>query len=147
LISNRHNVEGDSRQDHLPHIKQTKKVLDILVVDDNDAFRADLLNFLENQQGIEIVGEASKGYEAMRMCMSLHPDLILLDISMPGINGFEAAQQIKRLSPSTKIVFVTIHEEETYQAIAETLNVDGFVCKSSLKHDLPKILSHMQHTM
>jgi DNA-binding NarL/FixJ family response regulator len=90
--------------------------------------------------GLEVIGEAGNGAEAIHYTQTSHPDLILMDISMPIMSGFEAARHIKEDAPSTKIVLVTIHDNSTYQALATLLQVDGFVCKSSLKKDLPKVL-------
>jgi DNA-binding NarL/FixJ family response regulator len=115
----------------------------ILLADDNEEFRASLAEYLSQQAGVAVVGQVGDGRSAVFSAHSLRPDLILMDISMPGMSGLEAARQIKVFSPGTKIVFVTIHEDKTYQALAEVLGVDGFVCKSSVKHDLPKVLARM----
>jgi DNA-binding NarL/FixJ family response regulator len=64
----------------------------------------------------------------------------MIDISMPGVGGLEATRHIKEYRPDTKVVFVTIHEERTYQILADILQADGFVCKSSAKRDIPKVL-------
>src|SRR5258706_9424621 len=106
--------------------------LKVLIVDDHEWFRKEIRSFLEHHVGIEIIGEASDGLEAVSYAKVLLPDLVLLDISMPRMNGFEAARQIKEYLPTIKIVIVTIHENETYQAFAELMNVEGFICKSSL---------------
>ena len=74
----------------------------ILVVDDNDSFRSDVSNFLSEHKDFDVVGEAKDGLEAISLAQLLQPDLILLDISMPRMNGFEAAQKIKDISPGTR---------------------------------------------
>lgn len=122
-----------------PH-QQATRPLNILIVDDNEAFRTGVSEFLKKDKSFHIIGEAEDGIEAISQTQLLHPDLILLDISMPRMSGFEAAQKIKAFSPGTKIVFLTIHEEETYQALAESIKVDGYISKNSLKHDLPVLL-------
>ena len=117
----------------------------VIVVDDNEAFRVGLREFLEKQKGIEVIDEAKSAMEAVQLTHSLHPDIVLLDISMPGMSGLETAKQIKGFSPDTKIVFVSIHEDATFRTVAESLHVDGYVCKSSLREDLPKVLQEITH--
>ena len=115
-------------------------ILRILLADDNEEFRTELADYLRSQEGVQLIGEAKDGLEAVYYANASRPDLILMDITMPGMSGIEAARQIKEHSPAIKIVFVTVHEEMTYQALAETLGADGFICKSNLKRDLPTIL-------
>jgi DNA-binding NarL/FixJ family response regulator len=112
----------------------------VLVVDDNDSYRADLIDFLQKQDDVQIIGQARDGLEAMSLTHTLNPDLVMIDISMPGVGGLEATRHIKEYRPDTKVVFVTIHEERTYQILADILQADGFVCKSSAKRDIPKVL-------
>ena len=112
----------------------------ILVVDDNDSYRADLIDFLQKQDDVQIIGQARDGLEAMSLTNTLNPDLVMIDISMPGVGGLEATRHIKEYRPDTKVVFVTIHEERTYQILADILQADGFVCKSSAKRDIPRVL-------
>ena len=114
--------------------------LKVLVVDDNDDFRANLLKYLEKQPDVEIVQEAKGGIEAITFAHYYLPHLVLLDISMPGIGGIEVAKYIKRYHPETKVVFVSIHEEETCRALTQVLPVDGYVSKSYLNRDLPLVL-------
>src|SRR5262245_37254641 len=95
------------------HEEETR-ILHILIVDDNEAFRTGVSEFLEKEKSFRIVGEGKDGVEAIFLTQLLHPDLVLLDISMLWMNGFGAAQKIKEFSPSTKVIFLTIHEEETY---------------------------------
>ncbi len=119
--------------------------LTVLVADDNEDFRKNLVKFLKGQEGIGIVRQAKNGLEATAVAGTLRPDLILMDISMPGMNGIEAVKSIKNLSPESKIVFVTIHEEKLYQAFAHLLNVEGFVNKGTLASELPAILRRISN--
>jgi DNA-binding NarL/FixJ family response regulator len=114
-----------------------------LVVDDNTAYRGGLVDYLRRQEGLRIVGEAKDGREAVSLALALNPDLIFMDISMPVMGGFEATKEIKQYREGTKIVFVTIHQEKTYEALAGLLQADGFICKSSVKRDLPKVLAQV----
>ena len=116
------------------------RFLRILIADDHEGFREEVTHYLKMRNGIEIVGKADNGKDAVLQARSLHPDLILMDISMPVMSGLEAARQIKESSPEIKVVFVTIHEEGTYQSLAKVLGVDGFICKTDLKRELPRMI-------
>ena len=116
------------------------RFLRILIAADHEGFREEVAKYLKAQQGVEVVGKADNGIDAVSQARSLHPDLILMDISMPVMSGLEAARQIKEAAPEIKVVFVTIHEEGTYQSLAKVLGVDGFICKTDLKRELPKMI-------
>ncbi len=120
--------------------------LKVIIVDDNELFRKVLAKFMKKQQQFQVIKQASNAHEAISLTQRLHPDLVLMDISMPGMSGMEAAQRIKQQFPNIKIVFVTIHEEEIYQTLVKSLNVDGFVCKSSLRRDLPRVLQQLRNS-
>ena len=114
--------------------------LSVLIADDSELFRADLKSYLQGLPGIEVVGEAGNGMRAIYLAQSLKPDLILLDIAMPGVAGPEAAQVIRKISPGSGIVFITMHEEKVYSDLAAQLNVDGCLAKRTLKQHLPEVL-------
>ena len=84
----------------------------VLIVDDVERVRQDLRTFLTLARDIEVVGEASNGLEAVRLTEALCPHVILMDLKMPVMDGFEAARQIKVLQPSCRIVALTIHASE-----------------------------------
>lgn len=113
-------------------------------MDDNEWFRKLLVKFMKNRRKFQVIEEAANGPEAVALTQRLHPDVVLMDISMPGMSGLEAARQIKTLLPDTKIVFVTIHDEKMRQTLAGIIDVDGFVSKSTLKRDLPKVLQQIK---
>src|SRR5215469_6364638 len=79
----------------------------ILVVDDHRQWRSMLRTLLEANSGFQVIAEAVNGFEAIEKAAQLHPDVVLLDIGMPLLNGLEAAPKIRRVSPGSKIVFVT----------------------------------------
>ena len=118
----------------------------IVLADDNDEFRTELVDYLNKQSGLAVVAGADNGLEAVYLAHAHQPDVVLLDISMPGMSGLEAARQIKEYSSRIKIVFVTIHEEKTYHSLAHVIGVDGFVSKSNLKKDLLVLLQKFQPT-
>src|ERR1043165_802485 len=83
----------------------------VLVVDDHPLFRQGVLFTLGRHPDLEIVGEGDNGRQAVEMAARLHPDVLLLDITMPERNGLEAAAEVKRVSPETRIVMLTASEE------------------------------------
>ena len=90
----------------------------ILIVDDNEQLRRLIRDFLERESGFEVCGEAVDGYDAIEKAEQLKPDLIILDMSMPRMNGIEAAPRLKKILPETPIVLFT-----SYEAILEGLDV------------------------
>ena len=86
----------------------------VLIVDDHTLFRESLRSLLKDIEGIEVVGEAESGAQAVVKTMQLQPDVVLMDIAMPNMNGLEATRQIKRQNPSVKILALTMYETEQY---------------------------------
>lgn len=115
----------------------------ILVVDDNDNFRKSFIEYLKSLKGIEVVGEASDGLEALQKTSLLNPDIILMDFTMPKMDGITSARKIKKKYPKIEIIIVTIHDEYAYRDLISSLPVDGFVSKSSLTSDLVAILTNL----
>jgi DNA-binding NarL/FixJ family response regulator len=114
----------------------------ILLVDDFQRIRSGVRSLLTSEP-VEICGEAENGREAIERVRELHPDLVLLDIVMPVMNGIEAAHEIHRISPSTKIVFFTIEDTPEAAAVARLIGVDGLVPKSAAGTDLIPTLKRL----
>lgn len=95
---------------------------------------------------MEICGEAENGREAIERVRELHPDLVILDIMMPVMNGFEAANEIHRISPSTKIVFFTVEGSPEAEAVGRLIGVDGLVPKSAAGRELIPMLKRLLAT-
>ncbi len=94
-------------------VKNSGERITVVVTDDHELVRRGISGFLEAQSDIEVVGEAASGEEAARLCEEFAPDVVLLDLIMPGIGGVEAARRIKQVSPRTHIVVLTsFHEDE-----------------------------------
>ncbi len=102
----------------------------VLVVDDHALFREGMVNILNAQPGIQVVGEASDGLEALVMARALHPDVILMDITMPGVDGVEATRQIKQELPDTRIVMLTVRDEDDKLFEAIRNGADGYLLKT-----------------
>jgi DNA-binding NarL/FixJ family response regulator len=112
------------------------KNLRILVADDHDLMRRGLKVLLDARQGWSVCAEASTGREAVTMAESLRPDIAILDISMPELNGLEAARRILKLSPNTEVLILSMHYSD--QLIREILEagVRGYIIKSDSDRDL-----------
>jgi two-component system, NarL family, nitrate/nitrite response regulator NarL len=106
----------------------------ILIVDDNSVARATIRSFL-NWHSFRVCGEAEDGKEAIQKVRELKPDIVLLDINMPGMNGIKTASEILRISSRTKIVFLTIHNIPGTRNAARTW-AHGFVAKSDAGTEL-----------
>ena len=108
----------------------------VVVADDHTILRQGIKALLDNQEGIEVVGEAKDGREAIKTIEELSPDVILMDIAMPGLNGLEATRRIKKKFPKVKVVVLTMHANEEY--IFQILNAgaDGYLVKETAFQDL-----------
>jgi DNA-binding NarL/FixJ family response regulator len=115
---------------------RTTPAVRVLVVDDFEPFRRVVCSILGKIPNLQIVGEASDGREAVRKAQELLPDLILLDIGLPTLNGIAAARQIRSLLPLSKIIFVT--QESSPDIVEEAINLgaQGYVVKIRVAHDL-----------
>ncbi len=108
----------------------------ILVVDDSDPFRRFIISTLQTIPELEVICGASDGFEAVQKAEELRPDLILLDIGLPGQNGIEAARQIRRVAPECKILFVSQESSEDIVQEALALGARGYVVKTNAGSDL-----------
>ena len=101
----------------------------ILIVDDNQGVRNSLTRILEKDRGLRVVGEAGDGSEALELARALSPDLILMDLAMPRVNGLEATQRIKAERPDTKVIIITRYQEDAYRQAAAQSGADAFLPK------------------
>ncbi len=108
----------------------------ILVVDDHTLFRQGIVGLLESQGDIEVVGQAANGNEALAAAAQLSPDVVLMDISMPGTSGLTAAVEIKSRIPNANVLILTIHDREDYLYQALRAGASGYVLKGADIHDL-----------
>ena len=112
----------------------------MVIADDHELARAGLRNMLEGERGLILVGEAANGHEAVALCQQLRPDLALLDVRMPEMDGLAAARAIRQSSPQTKVLIVTTHENPDYLVAALKAGVVGYVLKDVTRHDLLSII-------
>ena len=117
----------------------------ILLADDHDVVRRGLREQLSAHEGWEICGEASNGREAVQMALKLSPDVAVIDLSMPELNGLEATRQIRRELPRTEVLIFTMHETE--QLIREVLSAGarGYVLKSDAGRHLTSAVEALSH--
>lgn len=107
----------------------------LLLADDHALVRQGLKDFLE-RQGFQVACEASNGQEAVDMAAKSQPDIAILDVSMPLLNGIDATRELKRSSPKVKIIILTKHDEDHYVTEALRVGVQGYVLKSQVANDL-----------
>ncbi len=108
----------------------------LIIVDDHDLVREGIRSRLADEPFVDIVGEGRNGREAIELCSSLKPDMVLLDISMPELNGLEAASRIKQVLPSIKVLFLSIYDNEEYVREALRIGANGFVLKDVSKVEM-----------
>lgn len=108
----------------------------ILLVEDHTLLRAGLCALLLQDPDLEIVGETDNGRDALRRIALLNPDLVLMDLSMPGINGIEAIADIKRRHPATRVLVLTVHKTEEYIHESLRAGADGYMLKDATHAEL-----------
>lgn len=116
--------------------------LRILVVDDHELVRRGIRGLLLAKLPCRIVGEACDGFEAVTQAQASRPDIVILDIDMPNLNGLEAAPRIIAILPSVKIIFLTIHETAEMAALVRSTGAAGLVLKSELAEQLIQAVRH-----
>lgn len=115
----------------------------ILIVEDHSLLRQGLRSLVSTLPDFEVVGEARDGKEAIRQCVALTPDLVMMDLSMPGMNGIEATAQIKRRLPQVRILALTAYKTDEYVREALRAGADGYVLKDASYEELVLALRHV----
>jgi DNA-binding NarL/FixJ family response regulator len=108
----------------------------ILVADDNASFRQRIKEFLASKPGMEIVGEAADGEDALRRTGELEPDVVLMDVRMPVTNGISATQQIREQMPDVKVIILSRFDLQEYREAAVDSGASGYVVKRALVDEL-----------
>ena len=116
----------------------------ILIVDDDERVRETLARILEKDQEFMVVGEAGDGSEALELARTLSPDLILMDLAMPRVNGLEATRSIKAERPETKVIIITRYQEDAYRQAAAQSGADAFLPKGTR---VPELLATIRQVV
>lgn len=112
----------------------------VLVADDSELFRQKLHKLLELEEGIEVIGEAKDGEEAISLAEKMVPDVILMDLKMPKKSGIEAIDEIKKVHPDIKVIILSVYNEKIYQTKAQKVGANGYLVKGVSPEQLMKTI-------
>lgn len=122
-----------------------KKNITVLIADDHMIVREGLRKLLETEKDIEVVGEASNGRCAVDLAVKLHPDVVVMDIAMPQMNGLEATRQIRKIVPEAKVIILSAHSDDAYVEGVMTLGANGYLIKQSSAHILSEAIREVKN--
>lgn len=114
----------------------TQHPITVLVADDHTIVRRGLVSLLSLAEGIEVIGEAADGRAAVERCLELEPDVVLMDINMPLLNGLEATRRIKKDAPHIRVLVLSAHDNEEYIVQVIRTGANGYLLKNSSAEDL-----------
>ncbi len=116
------------------------KKITVLLAEDHMIVRQGLRSLLQQEEDIEVIGEAENGRQAVARTSLLNPDVLVMDIAMPLLNGLEATRQILRISSATKVLILSAHGDDAYVGEAMALGASGFIIKQTAAHNLSKAI-------
>ena len=122
-------------------VQSTVRQARVLAIDDSPEFLSSLQSFFETTPDFCLVGTAQSGREGLELARKLHPDLVLMDLQMTGMNGLEATSLIRRRFPEIAVVIITAHEIPNLRQVCHTSGACDFVKKSRLNQELPDVLA------
>jgi DNA-binding NarL/FixJ family response regulator len=117
----------------------------VLIVDDHELARAGLRSMLAGAPGLEVAGEATDGQEALALCRTLRPDLVLMDVRMPGPNGIAITRTLKEEHPTTSVIIFTMYDNPEYLLEALKAGAAGYVLKDSTRQELLTTIRRVLH--
>jgi DNA-binding NarL/FixJ family response regulator len=120
--------------------RKEERLARVVIADDDPSFRRLLSIFLERMPQVEFLGAATNSREALGMVVARRPDLLLIDVDMPGTSGLETAVFVREHYPATRVIIVTLRDSEEVKAACLAHGVDGFVSKGSFQSDLPRAI-------
>ncbi len=106
-------------------------MIKLVVVDDHDLVRTGILRLLDDAEGIKVIGDARNGEDAIRLCRQANPDVVLMDIRMPGIGGLEATRKIRHFCPDTRVIALTVCVEDPFPSKLLEAGASGFLTKDA----------------
>jgi DNA-binding NarL/FixJ family response regulator len=115
----------------------------VLLVDDNPEFLDATERFLSTDSWLEIIGHTLSGEEALERTTSMKPDLVLMDLAMPKMNGLETTRHIKAMPGAPRVILLTLYDNYEYRSASEAVHADGFVAKSDLGVQLLSLIHHL----
>jgi DNA-binding NarL/FixJ family response regulator len=119
------------------------KLIRVILADDHPIVRAGIREALKELPGVEVVGEASDGREAIKLVESARPDVVFMDISMPGLNGLEATERIVKAFPKVRVVILSRHDNEEYYWRALRMGASGYLLKNAVIGELKTALQRV----
>jgi DNA-binding NarL/FixJ family response regulator len=122
-----------------PAVRQVRA----MVIDDSPVFRQSLCSFLSDHEAVEVIGSANSAQEAFRLIEETTPDLVLIDLQMPGMNGLEATVLLRRRYPDLRVIMVTMYDTPELREASQDCGALGFVSKGRLRQDLPALLNEV----
>jgi DNA-binding NarL/FixJ family response regulator len=108
----------------------------LLIVDDHDLIRESTQLMLEGEPDLEVVGEAANGHHALELCRQLRPDLVLMDVRMPEMDGLTATREIKKEMPTISVLLVSAYESEDYRREAASAGATDYILKDAERYQL-----------
>jgi DNA-binding NarL/FixJ family response regulator len=108
----------------------------LLIVDDHDLIRESTQLMLEGEPDLEVVGEAANGHHALELCRQLRPDLVLMDVRMPEMDGLTATREIKKEMPTISVLMVSAYESEDYRREAASAGATDYILKDAERYQL-----------
>jgi len=126
-------------------MNKSGKNITVLVADCHGEIREAMCEYLNRIQGVHVVAEALNGFEVIAKVERLRPDIALLDVGLPELNGIETARIVKRRFASTKVYLSTLFDESLYEMEAHRVAADGIISKSDLKRGLSALMRVIQH--
>lgn len=112
----------------------------VMVADDNDIIRVDLSKLLDLEEDIEVIGVATDGIEAVDFFRRLRPDIVVMDVRMPGLSGVEATRRITSESPEAKVVILSIHDRPEYREQSRKAGARAYLLKGTLFEELTETI-------
>lgn len=106
-------------------------MINVYLVDDHEVVRTGIRHLLDEVRGIKVVGESASGEDAVKWCRENYPDVILMDMEMPGMDGIEATKKIIRYNPDVKVIVLTAHTQDPFPTKVMQAGACGFLCKSA----------------